>query len=198
MGATEGDPRPIRWTGEEFWRLYDAGLFADRRVELIGGEIVEMAPQRNFHAFGIQFMDDALTAVFSPNFWVRVQMSLDLSPDSIPDPDLAVIAGSARAHLQANRSPNNPTSALLFVEVSETTLAYDRGDKMSLYAASGIADYWVLNIPDRQLEVYRNPVADASQRFGFRYAQVTILQDGDFVSPLAASAAQIAVADVLV
>jgi Uma2 family endonuclease len=195
MKATDSDPRPMRWTAEEFWRMNDLGTFNGRRVELIGGEIVEMAPQFNFHALGIKFVQDALDAAFGANYWVRVQMTLDLSPHaSLVDPDVAVIAGAPRTHL----TRNNPTTALLVVEVSETTLAYDRGRKMSLYAASGIADYWILNIPDRQLEVYRNPVADASQPFGFRYAQVTVLHDGDFASPLALPAAQIPVADVIV
>jgi Uma2 family endonuclease len=199
MKAIDAEPRPIRWTAEEFWRLYEAGLFVGRRVELIGGEIVERAPQLNFHSFGIKFMEDALNGAFGPNYWVRVQMSLDLSPhSSLADPDLAVIAGSARSHHQASPSRNVPTTALLVVEVSETTLAYDRGRKMSLYAASGIADYWILNVPDQQLEVHRDPVADASQPFGFRYDQVTVLGAGDVVSPLALPAAQIPVADLIV
>jgi Uma2 family endonuclease len=81
--------------------------------------------------------------------------------------------------------------------VSETTLAYDRGRKASLYAASGIADYWIVNLVQRQLEIYRNPIADASQPFGFRYDQRTILNPNDHASPLAAPPARILVADLL-
>jgi Uma2 family endonuclease len=192
------EPRPIRWTREEYYRLCEEGFFQDRRVQLIGGEIVEMASRKDFHGFGIKFMEDALNAAFGPNYWVRVQLTLDLSPHGVPDPDLAVVAGSVRSHSQTNTSGANPTTALLVVEVSDTTLRFDRGAKMSLYAASGIADYWILNVPDQQLEVYRDPVADASQRFGFRYDQVTVLRAGDVVSPLALQAAQIPVADVIV
>jgi Uma2 family endonuclease len=163
------------------------------RVELIGGEIIEMPAQKNWHAFAVGGTEDALRAAFGPNYWVRGQMSLDLSPHSVPDPDVAVIAGSRLTHT----SRNNPTSALLIVEVADTTLAYDRGAKGSLYAASGIADYWIVNIPDKQLEVYRDPVADSTAPFGFRYDTRTILAAGDFVTPLALPSGQIAVADLL-
>jgi Uma2 family endonuclease len=191
------DPKPFRWTSEEYYRLSEAGFFLGRRVQLIGGEIVEMAAQKNLHAFGIKFTENAMIAAFGPNFWVRVQMSIDLSPHSVPDPDLAVIAGSAQSHYQASRTTPNPKTALLIVEVSHTTLAYDQGHKMSLYAAAGIADYWIVNIPDQQLEVYRQPIADASEPFGSRYANVAILKAGDIVSPLAAPAAQVPVADLI-
>jgi hypothetical protein len=142
----------------------------------------------------MQFVKDALEAGFNLNFWVRVRASLDLTADSVPDPDLAVVPGAPRSWV----SKPVPTSALLVVEVSDTTLWFDRGRKMSLYAAAGIADYWILNIPDEHLEVHRDPVADASQRFGFRYGQVTVLRAGDVVSPLALPAAQIPVADLIV
>ncbi len=90
-----------------------------------------------------------------------------------------------------------PTSALLVVEVSETTLYYDRNQKASLYAASGIADYWIINVVQRQVEVYRDPVPDATQAFGYRYASRTILDPGEVVSPLALPGATVAVADLL-
>src|SRR5262249_43730922 len=104
---------------------------------------------------------DALRAAFGPGFWVRPLGSLDLTPISGPDPDLAVVPGSHR-----QPSLNKTTTALLIVEVSEATLAFDRHEKGSLYAQVGIADYWILNLPDQQLEVRRNPVADSAARFG--------------------------------
>jgi hypothetical protein len=103
-----------------------------------------------------------------------------------------VVQGSPRS-----ASPDNPTTALLVAEVSDTTLAYDRHTKGSLYAAAAIADYWIINLVDRQLEVYRNPVSDSSQRYGCRYDNVTILLATDHISPLAAPHARILVADLL-
>ena len=107
-------------------------------------------------------------------------------------PDIAVVPGS---HL--NPTPANPTSALLVVEVSETTLSYDRNTKGSLYAAAGITDYWIVNVVGRQVEVYRDPVPDPTTLFGFRYQSRTILDPGDVVSPLALPGASVAVDDMI-
>ena len=155
--------------------------------------IYEKAAQLNYHALSIKLTEDALNATFGPNYWVRVQMSLDLTPYSVPDPDLAAILGGPRSHV----TKSNPTSALLIVEVSETTVSYDRRFKGSLYAKVGIADYWIVNLKRRELEVRRNPAADPTARFGSRYNQRLILLPGDTVSPLAAPQAKIAVADLL-
>jgi Uma2 family endonuclease len=186
-------PKRRRWTRKEFYRLLDLNFFYGQRVELIGGEIILMPAQKNRHALGIGLTDDALRAAFGPGHWVRVQMSLDLSPRSVPDPDLAVVAGDKLSY----KGKPNPTTALLIVEVSETTLRLDRRRKGSLYARSGIADYWILNLVDNQLEVYRDPVPDSAQRFGYGYATKILHNAKDVVSPLAAPIAKIAVADLL-
>jgi len=169
------------------------GLFDERRVELIGGEIIEMAAQDNWHAKGIQAVMDTLPTVFGPGSWVRFQMSLDLSPLGVPDPDVAVVAGGWRSHPDHGM----PTDALLVVEVSDSSLRDDQTYKMSLYAAAGIKEYWILNLVDKQLEVYRDFIADPAQPFGTRYDAPTILRVGDTVSPLAAPHAMIAVADLI-
>jgi Uma2 family endonuclease len=187
------EPKTRRWTAEEFYRLLDEGYFLGQRVELLEGEIIDMAPQKNFHALGITLGEHALQKAFGPRYWVRVQASLDLTPYSVLDPDLAVIPGSPRQ----NATVNNPTTALLLMEVSETTLRYDRLWKGSLYARVGILDYWILNVKDRQLEVYRKPVPDAKARFGYSYAEVMYLDEKKAISPLAKPKAKIRVADML-
>jgi Uma2 family endonuclease len=85
----------------------------------------------------------------------------------------------------------------LIVEVSETTLRYDRYRKASLYARVGIQDYWIVNLVHQQLEVRRRPVPDNSQRYGFAYGDRTILKPNEHVSPLAMPQAKILVADLL-
>jgi Uma2 family endonuclease len=185
-------PRPYRWTREEFIQMIELGWFQDKRMELIGGEVIEMAAQLDLHLASITATQDALRLAFGSGYWVRAQGSLDLSPHGIPSLDLAVVAGSYHG---AGRTIVK--SALLVVEVSDTTLSYDRYHKMSLYAAGGIADYWIVNLVQRQLEVYRDPVADSTQLFGFRYNSRTILDPPDKVSPLAAPQASITVADLL-
>jgi Uma2 family endonuclease len=185
-------PRRRLWTRHEFYRLVDLNFFRGQRVELIEGELVQMPAQKNVHLATICLVAEALRSAFGPGYWVRPQGSLDLSPLSVPDPDVAVVPGSPKGC-----STDNPTTALLIVEVSDTTLRYDRGRKASLYARAGIADYWIVNLVHRQLEVRRNPVPDSRQRYGFRYSSRTILAPSDFVMPLAAPQAQIAVADLL-
>lgn len=189
----ETPPCGPRMTHEEYLRLSEQGHFQDRRVELLGGEIVEMPAQKNLHTLGITLVGDALRVAFGPNFWVRNQATLDLGPLAVPDPDLAVVAGAPRSHNPAAI----PTTALLVVEVSETSLAHDQQYKGSLYAASGIQDYWVLNLIDDRLEVYRTPQADPTQAYGFAYARVVILGPADVVTPLALPAARIPVVDLL-
>lgn len=186
------EPAPRRFSAEEYYQLVDLGMFQNQRVELIDGEVLQIAAQKNLHAAGITLAAKALEAAFGDGYWIRVQASLDLSPYSVPDPDLAVIKGSPK-----NPPKSNPTSALLILEVSETTLHYDRGDKSSLYAASGIADYWVVSVLDRWLEIRRNPQPDPVERFGFTYANVTRLAPVDFATPLAAPNARIRVEDLL-
>ncbi len=186
-------PKTRLWTAEEFYRLLDEGYFLGQRVELLEGEIIEMAAQKNWHALGVALGDDEFRKAFGPNNWVRVQMSLDLTPYSVLDPDLAVIAGSKRQ----NATLANPKTALLIMEVAVTTLRFDRLWKGSLYARVGIADYWILNVKDRQLEIYRKPVPDPKAHFGYSYDDVMYLDEKKSISPLAKPKAKIRVADML-
>ena len=91
----------------------------------------------------------------------------------------------------------HPSSALLIVEVSDTTLIYDRGRKASLYAMRGVADYWIVNVNDDQLEIHRDPGADLAQPFGYGYASLTVHHRGDVVTPQAAPHLSFSVADLL-
>jgi Uma2 family endonuclease len=186
------EAKTVRWTREQYYQLLDQGCFQGRRVELINGEIIETAAQFDLHLAAVNLTQDALRLAFGAGYWVRAQGSLDLSPHGIPDPDVAVTLGSMRGAARTIM-----TSALLVVEVSDSTLAYDRVAKGSLYAAGNIADYWIVNLVQRQLEVHRNPVADPSKLFGFGYSSRTILDPGDAIAPLAAPNAAVAVADLL-
>jgi Uma2 family endonuclease len=185
------EPRVRRWSRAEYYRLADMGFFRNQRVELIHGRIVKMPPMKNDHAVAVGLVEDALRTTFSKGYWVRVQMPLAMTPTSEPEPDLAVVPGRPRDYT------DHPTKALLVVEVSDTTLWYDRGVKARLYAAAGVADYWVLDLPHRGLGVYRDPRPDPSRPQQVVYTQVTTLTEADTVSPLAAPKSQILVADLL-
>jgi Uma2 family endonuclease len=86
---------------------------------------------------------------------------------------------------------------LLGVEVSDTTLAIDRGRKAGIYARAGLADYWIVNLVDRQVEVHRKPEADATSPYGYRYTEITICLARESVTPLAAPQVKIPVASLL-
>jgi Uma2 family endonuclease len=123
---------------------------------------------------------------------VQTQSPIDLGELSDPEPDVAVIAGEVRDYTAAH-----PTTAALVVEVADTSFTYDRTTKASLYAKAGLAEYWIVNLVERQLEVYRHPVADPAALFGFSYAEVTRLAATALVTPLAAVSTTMAVADLL-
>jgi Uma2 family endonuclease len=185
------EPQTHRWTRAEFNQMGELGWFHDRRVELIEGEVVEMPPLGNRHCISTECTADALRNAFGPGFWVRVQMPLDLGMLSEPEPDIAVVQGLPRHYT------SHPTTALLVAEISDTTLKLDQIRKASLYARAGIADYWIVNLVEQQVEIHRQPQADASQPFGFSYADLVILKPSDFVTPLAVPRARILVADLL-
>lgn len=189
---TTTEPRIHRWTRDEYYRMAEFGLFQNQRVELINGEIVEMSPLGRPHAIAINLGIVALTKAFGSGYVISPQLPLAISSYSEPEPDISVQKGSLRD------SPNDhPSSALLVVEISISTLLFDRGKKASLYASVGIADYWIVNLVDRQLEIYRQPEADTTQPFGFRYGTTTILSATSETAPLALPDARIKVADLL-
>jgi Uma2 family endonuclease len=184
------EPHPVRWSKDQYHRLAEMGWFDDRRVELLDGEILEMPVPKIPHVIALDVTTDALRTAFGSGFWVSPQAPLDLTLTSEPIPDIFVVPGKARDYTA------HPTTALLIVEVSDTTLSHDRNRKGSLYAAARIQDYWIVNLVDRQLEVYRAPAPDAAQPFGFSYSQRTNLVPGDSVSPLVLPQTQIAVAEL--
>ena len=189
-GASPVVPWRFRWTCDQFHQLGDLGLFEGRNLILVNGEILEMPPPNPPHETATGLADYLFKQVFASGFWVRVQMALMLGQDIDPVPDVAVVPGSPRNY------PTHPTSALLVVEVSDSSLAYDTADKASLYAAAGIADYWVVDLVHRRLVVFRDPKPDASQPFGAGYARHTYLGPADTVAPLAAPQNPITVADL--
>jgi Uma2 family endonuclease len=127
-------------------------LHEDEHVQLIEGEILEITPQYPPHAATIQLLTRVLMQVFGPDAGVRPQLPLALSDDSEPEPDLAVVAGDARSYLKVH-----PTTALLLVEVADSSLAFDRRRKGRIYAAAAIPEYWIVNLAERALEVHRRP-----------------------------------------
>ncbi|MDB5295414.1 MAG: hypothetical protein JWO31_1397 [Phycisphaerales bacterium] len=191
--STPDEPRAFRWTRDAYYQLYDQGVFDGRRVELLDGEIIEMPAQKNAHAWAITSTERQLRPAAEPGNWIRTQMPLNLSQWSDPEPDVAVVPGS----FESWKGKAHPTTALLVVEVSDKTLAFDRRVKSALYAAAGLREYWIVNLVDHQLEVHRDPMPDRANARASRYATVTRLAAGEAVSPLAFPDARVAVADLI-
>ena len=182
-----------RFSRLEYERLADLDFFhPGERLELIDGLLVVREPQNSRHATAIQLVKRALERAFGPGWDVRSQLPVALDDMSEPEPDTAVVPGEPRDYSEAH-----PSRPVLIVEVAESRLTFDRRDKSSLYARAGIADYWVVNLVDRALEVYREPVADSSAPYGFGYRSITRLASPSTVTPMAAPAASIPVADLL-
>ena len=181
-----------KFSKDEYYRMAEMGFFNGQRVELIDGEVILTSPQEASHATAVGLVADTLQSVFSEGFIVRVQQPLDLGEVHEPEPDVAVVSGQRRDY-----ATSHPKTAVLVVEVALTSVDYDRNVKSSLYAKAGITEYWLLNLRERRLEVFREPVPMPEQIFGFGYKSMRIYLPEETVSPLAKPDAKIKVADML-
>jgi len=181
-----------RWQRAEYERLVDLGVFHGAPTELIGGQLVVGEPQGSYHASAISIVEYALRLALPPGWIVRTQMPVSLDDESEPEPDLVVVQGRPGDYRESH-----PARVALAVEVAESSLEFDRERKGSLYARAGIDDYWIVNLVDRVLEVYREPEPDASAVYGWRYRSVRVLTPPAVLVPLAFTSSQVAVADLL-
>lgn len=154
MNAIHDLPRRHSITVTEYFRMGEAHVFAhDARLELMEGEIVEMAPIGSAHAAVVDTLAELLREV-APGAMVRVQNPLTLGERSAPQPDVVLLR--PRADRYYNSHPV-AADALLVVEVADTTLKYDLEVKRALYARAGVAELWVVDIDRRELNVFREP-----------------------------------------
>ncbi|MDO8475634.1 MAG: Uma2 family endonuclease [Candidatus Rokubacteria bacterium] len=191
---SESVVRTRRWSRLEYDRLIEEGVFQPgERLELLAGQLVVREPQGTPHATGIRLVTRALREVFADDRWiVDMQLPVALDKESEPEPDVTVTAGDPRDFL-----PSHPARPVLVVEVAEASLALDREEKGGLYARAHVPEYWILNLRDRVLEVYREPHPDPSAPQAWAYRSRQSLAAGEHVTPSAAPTARIAVADLL-
>lgn len=190
-----GDPpvKTRRWMRAEYERLVDCGVFReDERLELLDGLLVMREPQGSRHGAALVALHRALAQAFGAGFHVRPQLPVALDDMSEPEPDAVVVRGEPWDY-----ASGHPSTPLLVVEIAETSLATDRRHKGSLYARAGVTDYWIVNLPEAVLEVYRDPGPLAAAVLGWEYRSVERLTRGASIAPLAAPTASIAVADLL-
>ena len=185
-------PQPHRWTIAEYRQLGRAGLFRDCRTLLIDGEIVTMPLPDPPHDEALNLTQDALRVAFAAGHHVRNQQALDIGARTDPGPDLAVVAGTIR-----DQSGRTPTTAVLVVEVADSSLFLDTTTKAEWYATAGVPEYWVLDVAGRRLLVYRDPEPLPGGLGATAYRTHLTLTPADTVAPLAAPHATIPVADLL-
>lgn len=176
----------------EYERLVDLGMFDGERLELLDGLLVVREPQGSWHAALVGQIGQVLQTAFGAGWHARLHAPLALDAESEPEADVAIVAGAYRDYLRAH-----PSTAALVVEVAASSLKLDRRLKGGLYARAGLGEYWIVNLVDGTLEVYRQPAAVAGSAHGWIYGSVDILRPPATVTPLAAPGAAIPVAAVL-
>lgn len=185
-------PTPLRWTCDAFHNLCNTGVFTGRRAMLIDGVIFTRAMPDPPHNTSLGLAHELLQKVFTVGCHVRNQTAFDVGTANDPGPDLAVVPGGVRDY-----ATRQATSALLIVEVSDTTLFMDTTTKAELYATAGVEDYWVIDVEHRVLLVFRDPVPLPQGSGATAYRTHLTLGPTESISPLAAPGATIPVADML-
>ena len=186
-------PALYRWSRRDYERLIDNGLLdEDAPVELLDGLLILKEPQASPHRTAVLLVAKALERAFGEGWFVQTQSPIILDDRSEPEPDVCVVRGAPRDYVDAH-----PTRPALVVEVAQIGLGVARGRKAAGYARARIADYWILNLVERVLEVHREPARPGPARRAWGYAAIDTLGADATVTALAAPLASITVADLL-
>ena len=181
--------KPRLLTVREYHRMIEAGIFgSDERVELVLGQLISLGAKGSPHSAAVTRGLDLLADQFSrQQTQIRVQEPVTLEEHSEPEPDLALVRPDP-TYYEA-RHPQ-ASDVFLIIEVSDSTLSYDREVKSRAYARAGILDYWVLDLKNRQLHVYRDPMLEG-------YGQEISLGEAEMIAPLAFPTSLVRVGDFL-
>ena len=180
-------PRRKLWTREEVLFLQNSGLLNDGQYELIEGELLQKMPKNEPHVFSTTLTRSWAESVFGGLF-IRSQDPIALDEHNEPEPDVVVLAKSLREYLTLGTPPVDDVR--LLIEVSDSTLEYDLTRKASLYARAGVAEYWVLDLPNRRLHVHIDP-SEAG------YGRILTLAESQTIAPLANADASVLVSTLL-
>ncbi|MEJ6483178.1 Uma2 family endonuclease [Nostoc punctiforme UO1] len=161
-----------RFTLDEYHRLGELGFFhEDDHIELINGEIIEMASKGTAHETCLRNLLRELPKVVGDRATLQSQAPIALPPNSEPEPDFAILQNRDDNYLSAHPKP---ADVLLVMEVSDSSLAYDQDVKISLYAQAGITDYWIFNLFDNYLEVYNEPYQNNQGKYGYLNKRIVL------------------------
>ena len=163
-----------RFTVSDYYAMADAGILTEKdRVELLNGEIIVMAPIGSKHAFCVNWFTEAFISALVGRANVSVQNPVRLDESNEPQPDIALLQRREDFYVSGHPSP---ADVLLIIEVADSTIDSDRNEKLPLYARAGIPEVWIVNLLDRRVEAYTEPVDGA-------YANVRHFEVGDSVAP---------------
>jgi Uma2 family endonuclease len=182
-----------RWTRHEYERLIDHGfLDEDEPIELLDGLLLVKEPQHSPHRTAVLLVAKALERAFGEGWFVQTQSPIILDDRSEPEPDVCVVRGSPRDYVDSH-----PTRPALIVEVAQAGLRRAQGRRATVYARARIADYWIVNLIDRVLEVHREPARPGPALRHWTYATLETFGADATITPLSALSAGIRVADLL-
>ena len=144
----------FRFSVDQYHQMIATGILTeDDRVQLLEGEIVCTSPIRPLHRYAVVVADEALSKLLPPEWELMIQQPITLAA-SEPEPDLSVVRSEAA--LALDRHPG-PADVAILIEVADSSLPLDRNRKQAIYAAAGIPEYWIVNLDQRCIEVYREP-----------------------------------------
>ena len=150
------------FTVAEYYKMAEVGILKPTdKIELINGEIIQMSPIKSPHANTVSVVEELLYEQLIKKVTIRTQSPISISNHSEPEPDIAIVKYGRNRY--ANSHPN-PLDVFLLIEVSDSTLKFDRKTKKKLYAKAEIPEYWIINIPDSQIEVFRKPIDGVYQK----------------------------------
>lgn len=155
-------PQRRKLSADQFEEMGRTGILGPKaRVELIEGEMIEMAPIASRHAAAVAFLSRYFERAVGDSALVWVQSPLRLADDSEPQPDLMLLRPTADRYRSAHP---RPPDVLLLVEIADTTLGFDRDTKLPLYARHAVPEVWILDLATERLEIYREPAAGGYRR----------------------------------
>ena len=177
-----------KFTVYDFHRMGEAGIFSeDDRVELLEGEIIERAPRGSRHAACVSRLNRILILQLGPTAIVSVQNPIRLNDRSEPQPDIALLKPRPDFYAEAHPKPDH---ILLVIEVADTSVDFDQGTKLPLYAKAGIPEVWIVALTQRSVEIYRQPDAQG-------YNSISRLNDLEQAIPEAFPNLRIPVREIL-
>ena len=166
-----------RLTVDDYYHLAKTGVLPpDARVELLDGHIFDMLPIGPFHANAVRRLSNFFARLGQGRWLVDVQNPVRLSSQSEPQPDLVLLRPLDEEFTQRHPTPDD---VFLLVEVADSSVRFDREEKLPVYARAGITEFWLVNLVERKVEIYREPLPEGVYRL------VVQARGGDRIAPAA-------------